>query len=297
VTAVAAECVSVVIPTFNRANAVERALHSVLSQEGVDAQVIVVDDGSTDDTIERLRGIHDPRLSVVPAPHRGVSAARNEGARRAKGRLLVFLDSDDEAQPGWLQTLSSLARGESLIACCGALIQEAGSTVENRRPAALGPGFGDVDGLFLAGTFAVDRELFLAVGGYCEDLHFGENTELAIRLVKACQDGGGRVIATGDELLAVNRLQTGVRSREYVQARFQAAKLILSRHPDAMEANPSMRARYLTIAGVDAARLGKYREARQHLYRAAVTARRSRSTARLIAVCVPVLRKHLWRTT
>src|SRR5438309_7112016 len=87
--------VSVIIPTFNRATLVLHAIDSVIGQTYRNFELIVVDDGSTDDTVERLRRIVDRRLSVVPISHGGVSAARNAGLAVARGALISFLDSDD----------------------------------------------------------------------------------------------------------------------------------------------------------------------------------------------------------
>ena len=86
--------VSVVIPTFNRAELTVRAVESVLSQTRKVDQIIVVDDGSTDDTLHRLAPFQD-LTEVVSQPNRGVSAARNRGISLAKHKWIAFLDSDD----------------------------------------------------------------------------------------------------------------------------------------------------------------------------------------------------------
>ena len=86
---------SVIIPTFNRATLVLHAVDSVLAQTYGNFELIVVDDGSTDDTVERLRRIVDRRLSIVTISHGGVSTARNAGIAVASGALISFLDSDD----------------------------------------------------------------------------------------------------------------------------------------------------------------------------------------------------------
>jgi glycosyltransferase involved in cell wall biosynthesis len=86
---------SVIVPTFNRASLVLEAVQSVLAQTYTRLELIVVNDGSTDDTVERLRRVVDPRLSVVTVAHGGVSAARNAGLAVATGTLVSFLDSDD----------------------------------------------------------------------------------------------------------------------------------------------------------------------------------------------------------
>lgn len=94
---------SVVIPTWNRARLVCEAVESALSQRTGQVEVIVVDDGSTDDTANILTRNFDSRIHLLRLPHRrGVGAARNTGVRAASGELLAFLDSDDLWLPGKL---------------------------------------------------------------------------------------------------------------------------------------------------------------------------------------------------
>jgi glycosyltransferase involved in cell wall biosynthesis len=86
--------VSVIIPTFNRGWAVKRAIDSVLGQTFKNFELIVVDDGSDDDTSDLLQK-YDARIVVIRQPNKGVSAARNLGILNAGGELISFLDSDD----------------------------------------------------------------------------------------------------------------------------------------------------------------------------------------------------------
>jgi glycosyltransferase involved in cell wall biosynthesis len=86
--------VSVVIPTYNRSTLVIEAVESVLDQSYADHELLVVDDGSTDETAERLSTYKD-RMRLYRQENLGASAARNLGIRRARGRYLAFLDSDD----------------------------------------------------------------------------------------------------------------------------------------------------------------------------------------------------------
>jgi len=87
--------ISVIIPTYERADRLVRAVESVLDQSDAGCELIVVDDGSTDATAQRMAS-YGTRLRYHRRDHSGVSAARNEGARLARGEWLAFLDSDDE---------------------------------------------------------------------------------------------------------------------------------------------------------------------------------------------------------
>ena len=87
--------VSVVIPTYNRAAKVAHAVESVLSQTFRDLEVIVVDDGSTDDTGAVLTSCFGDRIRYCPQKNQGASAARNKGIEQARGEWIAFLDSDD----------------------------------------------------------------------------------------------------------------------------------------------------------------------------------------------------------
>ncbi|MBP5405536.1 glycosyltransferase family 2 protein [bacterium] len=87
--------VSVIIPTFNRANVIKRAVISVLNQTFTDFECIVVDDGSTDET-DSVLSEFSGKIRAVKKENRGVAAARNSGAELAEGNFIAFLDSDDE---------------------------------------------------------------------------------------------------------------------------------------------------------------------------------------------------------
>ncbi len=95
--------VSVIIPTFNRSSMVVEAVESVLAQTCAELEVIVVDDGSTDDTRERLRSYGQRLVLVVNEENRGVSAARNRGIRQSRGEFVALLDSDDLWRPEKIQ--------------------------------------------------------------------------------------------------------------------------------------------------------------------------------------------------
>jgi glycosyltransferase involved in cell wall biosynthesis len=96
--------VSVVIPTYNRQDVLPRALGSVLGQGYVDLEVVVIDDGSRDETSARVAEIGDPRIRYSRFDrNRGIGAARQAGVEASRGDLVAFLDSDDRWKPGKLE--------------------------------------------------------------------------------------------------------------------------------------------------------------------------------------------------
>ena len=93
--------ISVIIPTYNRAHMVAEAIETVLNQHLQAYELIIVDDGSTDETQKVLAG-YNAAITVIRQANKGVSAARNQGIQSARGDLIAFLDSDDLWQPGKL---------------------------------------------------------------------------------------------------------------------------------------------------------------------------------------------------
>ena len=98
------EKVSIIIPTYNRADVLVTSIQSVLQQSYTDFELLIVDDGSTDNTDIVVESIHDDRIRYLKMPeNKGVAAARNEGIRQAKYDYIAFQDSDDHWKPEKLE--------------------------------------------------------------------------------------------------------------------------------------------------------------------------------------------------
>lgn len=96
---------SVIIPLYNKAAYISETLKSILNQTFVDFEVIIVDDGSTDTSLEVIKTFNDPRIHLICIPNSGVSIARNTGIQNAKFSWIAFLDADDWWAPNFLEAM------------------------------------------------------------------------------------------------------------------------------------------------------------------------------------------------
>jgi glycosyltransferase involved in cell wall biosynthesis len=179
--------VSVVLPTFNRRGFLQQAVESVLAQTRPADELIVVDDGSTDDTADLLAGYGD-RLMVIRQDNRGVSAARNAGIRRAKGAFVALLDSDDYWLPEKLEAqLSFFERHPDAMLCqTEETWMRNGKRVnpKNRHRKYSGMIFEKTLPLCLVSPSAVmiRKELFREVGLFDESLPACEDYDMWLRI-------------------------------------------------------------------------------------------------------------------
>ena len=101
---------SVIIPLYNKEREIKRSVTSVLSQSVKDFELIIINDGSTDNGPAMVREFNDPRIKLISQENRGVSAARNRGIAEAKNELISFLDADDEWTADYLETIRGLRK-------------------------------------------------------------------------------------------------------------------------------------------------------------------------------------------
>jgi glycosyltransferase involved in cell wall biosynthesis len=187
--------VSVVLPAYNRAPVLPRAIASVLSQSYAHLEIIVVDDGSTDDTEAAVRAIGDPRVRYLRRENGGAGAARNTGIAAARGAFIAFQDSDDEWLPEKLakQCARLAAAPDDVgVVVCGHL----GSYGPDRvievtvdEPMQRGDAIGSLlTGLwYIPPTWLVRASVFERAGRFDEELPSAEDWDLAFRLADACR--------------------------------------------------------------------------------------------------------------
>ena len=188
--------VSVIVPTYNRAEVISGAVESVLAQTYKNIEIVVVDDGSTDDTQAKLEE-YAGRIRVVRQANRGPAAARNHGIQVALGEIIAFLDSDDLWLPTKLARQVALltAGGDSVPCClCNARLRSAhGDDELSFHVAQIYPPFEQGIWLnpaevlatrfvFFNQAVAVRRWALDKIGGFDESLWLLEDWDLALRL-------------------------------------------------------------------------------------------------------------------
>jgi glycosyltransferase involved in cell wall biosynthesis len=181
---------SVIIPTCNRAAFLKEALKSVLAQEFGDFEVIVVDDGSVDETPAVLKSFGN-KVQCLRQQNRGPGAARNSGATRAVGEYLAFLDSDDLFFPWSLRAYAELIQihqAPAFIAGKPKLFREVSElSFTGSEPIAVKKfsdylASGDQWRWWGASSFVIRRNQFMAAGGFANEPINGEDADLALKL-------------------------------------------------------------------------------------------------------------------
>ena len=236
---------TVVIPVLNGVDHVDRCIQSV---QAPGVEVIVVDDGSTDGTADHVE-VRWPDVRVLRQSNRGPSAARNAGVRASSGDWIAFIDADDRALPGWAAVLSS-GGGEDGVVTLAARVF-IGDSGHVNEPSWVPPARDGIAVNFLPGTFAVRRDIFESIGGYDEDLHFAENTELGMRLRDECDRRGLAFKPVGQVLLEQFRpADVEGRSRAYAGRRAAAARRLLRVHAERFRHDPAARRTHWRIIAV-----------------------------------------------
>lgn len=183
--------ISVVIPLYNKAATIADALRSVVAQRYAPHEIIVVDDGSTDDSAAVVEQLGIAGLQLIRQANGGVSRARNRGVEAATGELVAFLDGDDCWEEGFLGEIASLAADYPAagLYCTAFHIVANGRLTPAPCPSERGivsDFFGSSAHRYIAipSASAVRREAFIAVGGFPAGMKIGEDLYLWILLAR-----------------------------------------------------------------------------------------------------------------
>jgi glycosyltransferase involved in cell wall biosynthesis len=248
--------VSVIIPTRNRARLLRRSIASVLGQSWRNLEVIVVDDGSTDDTAAALAACADPRLHVLRREQgSSAAAARNAGIAAARGDYLAFNDDDDIWLPHKLEyqmgALLAAGAGYGLCLCSRVLMQQtharlvSGAQLAPELDFSRGNGRGGPDySLIATPSWVVRREALERAGHFDERLITWEDWELALRLWLATD-----VLVVDVPLYVQDQIEGG--NLYFLERpKVDAMHVIEAKHGSLWQNNAKVRARHRYVVGL-----------------------------------------------
>ena len=190
---------SVVIPAFNAARTLPTTIDSVLKQTFADFEVVIVDDGSSDETVRVALRIaaQDDRIRVLSQPNGGVSSARNFGAELSTGEFLAFLDADDQWTDEKLERHHALHLADPMLDASFGQVQfcadEEGAMTQGRTSSRVPHGYLDIadvvteNPVCTASNFVINRETFEQLGGFAPSMRYAEDQEILAQLLS---DGG-----------------------------------------------------------------------------------------------------------
>lgn len=189
--------VSVVIPTYNRASVLSRAINSVLSQSFEDLELVIVDDGSTDETEEVIRSYDDPRIEYIRFEvNKGANTARKTGIEAAKGRYISFLDSDDKWLPSKVEQqvkrFNTGSKDVGLVYTGVRFVNNSGETVGISKATTEGDVFNQMLCDNFVGTFSaamIDTKILDKVGFPDPEVGSGQDWEYFTRCARVTRFG------------------------------------------------------------------------------------------------------------
>lgn len=187
---------SVIIPLYNKAIYIKRALHSALNQEYKNYEIIVVDDGSTDGGGDIVKQINSDRVRLIRQKNQGVSAARNKGINNAKNKLIAFLDADDEWASNHLKVLAGLATKFPGTGAYATAYRKKEKNIRTWIPdfKAIPPGpwegilpdylkaAGSGPEIMWTSAVVVWKEIFEKIGNFRTDIGNGEDADMWLRI-------------------------------------------------------------------------------------------------------------------
>lgn len=174
--------ISIIIPTFNRVEVLPAAIESVIKQSRKRWELIIVDDGSSDFTLEGIGDyLQNDRIKYFYQKNQGVSAARNYGIKEASGEYIIFLDSDDEFSPDLIESLENINFWNYDIICWNVLRKRDRKQFVT-KPVILGKMYNEIRATFLAGSVCYKKSIINQCRGFDPKISFGENYELGLRV-------------------------------------------------------------------------------------------------------------------
>lgn len=180
--------ISVIIPSYNCADFLSESVNSVFTQSFADLEIIVVDDGSTDNTSEVMSQYEsDPRIRFIQQQNRGLPAARNAGVAESRGEYIAALDADDALEPTALEEMLAATRNAHASWCIIDILKfwENYTEIQRTQLPADGLKFGILREDFIRRAMFLNKSALERVGLWDPEMKMREDWDLNIRLIRA----------------------------------------------------------------------------------------------------------------
>lgn len=284
---------SIIIPTYNNAHLINYTIDSVLCQTNKNYELIIVDDGSNDDT-ETIVANKINSFKVIKyfrKENGGVSSARNLGVKHSKGKYLIFLDSDDILVKESLQDFYSIAICDVYDIIFSDVLKINKKNKTKLRINATDPyGIRKGKGLYLAGAFCIKNTFFNKINGYDENIKYGENTELKFRIdvenpLRSYTNKISMIYydrPTGESKNLLNKII----SNDY----------IIEKHKNYFIKYPKVKQLYYQNNAIAQIKLYRYQEAKKSIVNAWLANKKNSKTfLRMLIIQLPFLAKKIWK--
>lgn len=279
---------SVIIPTYNDAVTVIRSINCVIKQTFTNWELVIVDDGSTDDTEKQISPfLEDERIKYIKQKNQGDTVARNNGVSVTTAEFICFLDSDDQVSENWLKDFYDLKDADTGYISCGYLVKGEKFFPRIRKEIS------NVKYSSLSGTFSVRRDVFNQIGGYDPLLIQSTNWEFTARAIECCEKQNLQISHTNN----CNFEYTihDAPAKKYIRDSKRAAATLYMHHKYKDSGVLHYRKNgFLNSSAINYARVGEIKKSRKVFHKLLKEDFSLKNIAYVIAFEIPFVRRKLW---
>lgn len=231
------QLISVIIPTFNRADLIKRAIESVINQTYGNIEVIIVDDGSTDNTEQIVKSVKDDRVKYIKQENSGACVARNTGIEHANGSIISFLDSDDEWELSKLEKqYDFMKENSSKAVACNYWFEKNGEKrvyISNHSEKVF-----SIDELLdynyvTTGSLLIEKKLLLGSGSFDPKMPRYQDWDLVIRVSRLTP-----IHFIDEPLLTLHSQDISISNSTSMEKKLLAVRKLYQKNTDLLKNNP-----------------------------------------------------------
>lgn len=260
---------TIITPTFNREDLVQTTIKSIINQTFTDWELLVVDDGSTDNTEKIIQPfLKDERIKYIRKTNSGQADSLNKGSTHATGQFLTFLDSDDEAYPNWLEVVNNNIKEDTSVVSVAAMRKLIDGKMIYENIDTFNFSGEKVKIKVTCGSLFLKRHIFTDIGGYDPEMKSNIQTDLCYRLLAYLKKTNGKIEAVNEYLIQIN-IHDGPRIRTNWEKRRDGTKHFLQKNYQyILENSPQDIASSYAVIAFASYKLKQRKESLEYLFKA-----------------------------